>query len=495
MKRDNQKNIENKKSEEVRLRFAPSPTGFLHIGNLRTALFGFLIAKSQGGKFILRIEDTDEKREVEGAVKSLLDILSWIGIEFDEGPEIGGDFGPYVQTQRLDIYKKYSDELLDKGQAYRCFCSAERLEKMRADQTEAKLPPRYDRTCRDLNPEESLKRVEAGEKFVIRQKMPLSGEVKVFDELRGEITFQAHDLDDQVLIKSNGVPTYQFASVIDDYLMKISHVTRGDEWLASFPKNVLLYKAFNWKAPKFIHLPLLLNKDGGKLSKRQGDVFVEDYRAKGYIKEAIINFCALLGWHPQGNQEILSLEELKNNFSISGLGSSPAVFDLEKLDFFNAYYLRQKSEKELINLARPYLIEASLPIEGEKLEKAFLIARDRLKKLSDAPEAIGFFFNRPETEKDLIVWKNNTLETAKNNLTEILDFISKIEDNSWTKENLEEEVLAWIKREKEGRNGDYLWPLRTILSGLKNSPSPFEIAWVIGKEESLRRIKNLLIKI
>lgn len=495
MKRDNQKNIENKKSEEVRLRFAPSPTGFLHIGNLRTALFGFLIAKSQGGKFILRIEDTDEKREVEGAVKSLLDILSWIGIEFDEGPEIGGDFGPYVQTQRLDIYKKYSDELLDKGQAYRCFCSAERLEKMRADQTEAKLPPRYDRTCRDLNPEESLKRVEAGEKFVIRQKMPLSGEVKVFDELRGEITFQAHDLDDQVLIKSNGVPTYQFASVIDDYLMKISHVTRGDEWLASFPKNVLLYKAFNWKAPKFIHLPLLLNKDGGKLSKRQGDVFVEDYRAKGYIKEAIINFCALLGWHPQGNQEILSLEELKNSFSISGLGSSPAVFDLEKLDFFNAYYLRQKSEKELINLARPYLIEASLPIEGEKLEKAFLIARDRLKKLSDAPEAIGFFFNRPETEKDLIVWKNNTLETAKNNLTEILDFISKIEDNSWTKENLEKEVLAWIKREKEGRNGDYLWPLRTILSGLKNSPSPFEIAWVIGKEESLRRIKNLLIKI
>ena len=479
-------------NKEIRLRFAPSPTGFLHIGNLRTALFGYLIAKSQGGKFILRIEDTDEKREVEGAVKSLLDVLNWIGIKFDEGPEIGGDFGPYIQSQRLDIYEKYSQELLEKAKAYRCFCSAERLEKMRADQTEAKLPPRYDRACRDLSPEESLKRAGLGEKFVIRQKTPLEGEVKVFDELRGEIIFQAHDLDDQVLIKSNGVPTYQFASVVDDYLMKISHVTRGDEWLASFPKNILLYQAFNWAAPKFIHLPLLLNKGGGKLSKRQGDVFVEDYRAKGYIKEAIINFCALLGWHPKDDQEILSLEELENNFSISGLGSSPAIFDLEKLDFFNAYYLRQKSEKDLISLAKSYLLEANLPTEGEKLERAFLIARDRLKKLSDTPEAIEFFFSKPEAAEDLIVWKNNTLETAKNNLTEILDFISKIEDSFWTKENLEEEVLAWIKIEKEGRNGDYLWPLRTALSGLKNSPSPFEIAWVIGKEESLKRIKEVL---
>lgn len=482
----------NQENKEIRLRFAPSPTGFLHIGNLRTALFGYLIAKSQGGKFILRIEDTDEKREVEGAVKSLLDILNWIGIEFDEGPEIAGEFGPYIQSQRLEIYKKYSDKLLEEGKVYRCFCSAERLEKMRNDQAEAKLPPRYDRACRDLNPEDSLKRVEAGEKFVIRQKMPLSGEVKVFDELRGEIVFQAHDLDDHVLIKSNGVPTYQFASVVDDYLMKISHVTRGDEWLASYPKNILLYQAFNWQAPKFIHLPLLLNKTGGKLSKRQGDVFVEDYRAKGYIKEAIINFCVLLGWHPKGDQEILSLEELKNDFAISGLGSSPAIFDLEKLDFFNAYYLRQKSEKELLDLAKAYLIEAELPTEGEKLEKAFLIARDRLKKLSDAPEAIGFFFKKPKAEENLIVWKNNTLESAKNNLAEVLEFISKIEESDWTKENLEEEVLAWIKREKEGKNGDYLWPLRTALSGLKNSPSPFEIAWVIGKEESLKRIKDLL---
>lgn len=483
---------DNKDNQEVRLRFAPSPTGFLHIGNLRTALFGYLIAKSQAGKFILRIEDTDEKREVEGAVKSLLEILTWVGIEFDEGPEIGGEFAPYIQSQRSDIYQKYSNELLEQGKAYRCFCSAGRLEKMRNDQTEAKLPPRYDRACRDLSLEESLKRVEAGEKFVIRQKMPLSGEVKVFDELRGEIIFQAHDLDDQVLIKSNGVPTYQFASVIDDHLMKISHVTRGDEWLASFPKNILLYEAFNWLAPKFIHLPLLLNKGGGKLSKRQGDVFVEDYRAKGYIKEAIINFCALLGWHPQGNQEILSLEELKNNFSISGLGSSPAVFDLEKLDFFNAYYLRQKSEKELIDLAQPYLIEAGLPTKGEKLERAFLIARDRLKKLSDSPEALSFFFKKPEAEENLIIWKDNTLETAKNNLTEVLDFLAKIEENSWTKENLEEEVLGWIKREKDGRNGDYLWPLRTTLSGLKNSPNPFEIAWVIGKEESFKRIKEVI---
>ena len=479
-----------KDTKTPRLRFAPSPTGFLHIGNLRTALFGYLIAKSNGGEFILRIEDTDEKREVEGAVKSLIDILSWIGIKFDEGPEIGGKFGPYIQSQRLDIYKKYSDKLLAEGKAYRCFCSSERLESMREEQTLKKLPPRYDRACLDLSEEESLKRVEAGEKFVIRQKMPLEGEVKVYDELRGEIVFKAEDLDDQVLIKSNSVPTYQFASIVDDYLMEISIVTRGDEWLSSFPKNILLYEAFGFKAPKFIHLPLLLNKGGGKLSKRQGDVFVEDYREKGYLKEAILNFCALLGWHPKDDKEILSLDELKKSFSIEGLGVSPGVFDLEKLDFFNAYYLREKEVGELISLEKKYLEEAGLPVEGEKLEKALLIARDRLKKLSDIPESINFFFNEPEFEKELLAWKNLSLEDVKNNLEEVLSLLEKVEDAFWTKEDLEELVIAWIKEKKEGKNGDYLWPLRVSLSGLKNSPSPFEIAFVLGKEESLRRIKK-----
>lgn len=480
------------KNNEVRLRFAPSPTGFLHIGNLRTALFGFLISQNLKGKFILRIEDTDKKREVEGAIEKLIDIVSWIGIKFDEGPLIGGDYGPYIQTQRLDIYKKYYEQLLAEGKAYRCFCSEERLDKMREEQSLAKLPPRYDRACRDLSEEESLKRALAGEKFVIRQKLPLDGEIKVCDELRGEIVFKLSDLDDQVLIKSNGIPTYQFASVVDDHLMKISHVTRGDEWLASFPKNILLYQAFNWTAPKFIHLPLLLNKGGGKLSKRQGDVFVENYREKGYLKEAIINFSALLGWHPKSDQEILSLDEIIEMFSIKSIGSSPAIFDVDKLDYFNAYYLRKKTVSELIILAKNDLEKAGLESQGDFLEKAVFLAKDRIKKVSDLPELISFLFKKPVADESLIIWKNISLEAAKNNLREVFDFMLTL--NSWEKEDLEREVLKWIKENKDGRNGDYLWPLRTALSGLKNSPNPFEIAWVLGREESKKRVTDVLSK-
>lgn len=485
---------ENKSSDgkKVRLRFAPSPTGFLHVGNLRTALSGFLLAKSMKGDFILRIEDTDQKREVEGSVKSLIDILKWTGINFDEGPGIGGSFAPYTQTERLDIYKKYSDQLLAEGKAYRCFCSPERLDKMREDQKEAKLAPRYDRHCRDISTEESLTRANNGEAFVIRQKLPLDGEVEVYDEIRGKIIFNACDLDDHVLIKSNGVPTYQFANIVDDHLMEITHVTRGDEWLSSFPKNILLYQAFAWEAPIFIHLPLLLNKGGGKLGKRQGDVFVENYRQAGYLPEAIINFCALLGWHPKDDKEILSLEELKENFSISGLGSSPAVFDLEKLDYYNSYYIRQKSAKELISLSQEYLKEAGLPLSGDKLEKAVSLAKERLTKLSELPNNISFYFKRPEAEESLIVWKNISLEEAKRNLEEVFSFMLSL--GSWEKEVLEKETIEWIKENKEGKNGDYLWPLRTALSGLKNSPSPFEVSWALGREESISRVEKVLGK-
>ena len=480
-------------NNKVRLRFAPSPTGFLHIGNLRTAFFGYLIAKSQGGKFILRIEDTDSKREVEGAVESLLNILNWIGIELDEGPgEISGDFGPYIQSQRLGIYKEYVEKLLSEEKVYPCFCSEERLTKMREEQIAAKKAPGYDRHCRSLSKEDVMAKITAGEKYVIRQKMPLEGEVKVYDELRGEIIFKASELDDHVLIKSNGIPTYQFASVVDDHLMKISHVTRGDEWLGSFPKNILLYQAFGWQPPLFIHLPLLLNKTGGKLSKRQGDVFVEEYKSKGYLKEAIINFCALLGWHPKDDKEILSLKELEETFSISGLGSSPAVFDLEKLDYFNAYFIRQKKTEELSEILKPYLKEANLNIDDLRLENFVSLIKDRLKKLSDAPEAISFFFKLSEYDKELLAWKNMSPEEAKNNLSEVLQKLESFSESDWQKEKLELNILSWIKEEKEGKNGNYLWPMRVALSGLKNSPSPFEIAWALGKEESLLRIKTAL---
>jgi len=477
-------------NKKIRLRFAPSPTGFLHIGNLRTALFGYLLAKKLKGEFILRIEDTDQKRETEGAVKSLLDIMSWTGVEFDEGADIGGKYGPYIQSKRLKTYKKLSDKLIKEGKAYPCFCSEDDLKNMRAEQEAKKLPPRYNRTCRDLDKTEVDKKTKEGKSFVIRQKMPLDGEIKVYDELRGEIKFRASDLDDHVLIKSNGVPTYQFANIVDDHLMKISHVTRGEEWIPSFPKNVLLYQAFKWKTPKFIHLPLILNKEGGKLSKRQGDVFVEDYRTKGYLPEAIVNFCSLLGWHDKGDNEIHDLEALEDIFDLKGMGSSSAIFDLEKLDYFNGYYIRQKSIEELTELCLPYLEKANHKLEDEdRMSRYISLAQERMKKLEDVVEMTNFLFTLPNYEVELLKWKELSLEQVKGNLEKTKTKLEEI--NEWEVENLEKTIIGWIK-EEGGKNGDYLWPLRVSLSGLKNSPSPFEIAWALGKEDSLERIDKAL---
>ncbi|MDD3711032.1 MAG: glutamate--tRNA ligase [Patescibacteria group bacterium] len=480
---------------KIRLRFAPSPTGFLHIGNLRSALFGYLLAKSMGGDFILRIEDTDQKREVEGAVKSLLDVFSWVGIKFDEGPHIGGKYGPYIQTERLEIYQKYIKELLKKDGAYHCFCSAERLEEMRNKQQENKQAPKYDGHCRNLSKEEVDKKIKNGESYVIRQKIPQNIYVEVVDELRGKIVFKTADLDDHVLMKSNGIPTYQFANIIDDHLMEISHVSRGDEWLASFPKNALLYQAFGWELPKFIHLPLILNKGGGKLSKRQGDVFVEDYRNKGYLPEAIINFCALLGWHPKDDQEILSMDEIIKKFNISGMGSSPAVFDLEKLDYLNGYYLRQKNIEELSDLCRPYLIKEGLVDEKTDLKfihKVITVSQERLKKLEDINE-LSFYFFRDDIvyDENLLIWKNLSLKEVKNNLKELIPVLESLSENDWTKKKLEEIIFNYIKNNNK-KNGDYLWPMRVALSGEKNSPSPTEIAEILGKKKSLKRINNVI---
>ncbi|MCX6794789.1 MAG: glutamate--tRNA ligase [Candidatus Falkowbacteria bacterium] len=477
------------KNTKPRLRFAPSPTGFLHIGSLRAALFGYLLAKSQGGDLILRIEDTDQKREVTGATESLIKVLKIMGLEFDEGPHLGGKYGPYIQTQRLDIYHEYSDKLLAEGKVYRCFCSEERLTEMREAQEAKKEAPRYDRLCRDLSVAEAEAKIKAGEKFVIRQKMPLNGEVKVYDELRGEIIFKAADLDDHVLIKSAGIPTYQFANVVDDHLMEITQVTRGDEWLGSFPKNILLYRDFGWTPPKFIHMPLILNKvGGGKLSKRKGDVFVEDYLAKGYLPEALINFCVLLGWHPKSDQEIWTLAELKKEFSLAGMGASPAIFDTAKLDYYNSYYLRQKSVAELTKLCLPYLVKAGRDIgDLKRTEKFTALAQDRLKTLSEIGATTDFLFELPAYAPELLRWKILTLEEAKINLARLKSELEKINEGNWTKDRLEKTILTWIKG-IGGQNGDYLWPLRVALTGLKNSPSPFEVADALGRGESLRRL-------
>lgn len=484
--------------KKPRLRFAPSPTGFLHLGSLRAALFGYLLAKSLGGQFILRIEDTDEKREVEGAVDNLIKILNTVGITFTEGPHLGGKYGPYIQTERLEIYREHAAKLLKSGKAYRCFCSPERLTEMRTAQEAAKKPPRYDRLCRSISPEESEKRSESGEPFVIRQKMPLEGEVTVYDELRGEIKFPAADLDDHVLIKSNGVPTYQFANVVDDHLMEITHVTRAVEWLPSYPKNKLLYDDFGWTPPKFIHMPLILNKEGGKLSKRQGSVFVEDYLSSGYLVKALINFSVLLGWHPKSDQEFWTLDELEKEFSLEGLGASPAVFDVEKLDFFNSHYIREKTTEELTALCRPYLISSGKinnldSIPDDKLNKFIALSKDRLKKLSDITEVSAYLFELPSYSKESLRWKKISLEESLDRLKELSNRLESINGADWAKENLEETILSWIE-ERGGSKGDYLWPLRYALTGQQFSPGPFEVADALGKEESLNRVKIALNK-
>ncbi len=473
---------------KVRTRFGPSPTGFLHIGGLRTVLFDFLFTKSQGGKLILRIEDTDQKREVEGAAEKLIDILSWVGIKFDEGLDIGGKYGPYIQSQRLDIYKKHIEELLKLNGAYQCFCTPERLTKMREDQQKKKLPPKYDRACRDLSEDEVNKKIKAGEKFVIRQKLPLEGEIKVYDKLKGEIKFKAKDLDDHVLIKSSGIPTYQFANVVDDHEMEITHVLRGDEWIASFPKNILLYEAFGWKPPKFIHLPLVLDKNGGKLSKRQGDVAVEYFREKGYLPEALINFCALLGWHPKNDDEILNMDRLTKEFNIKGMGISPAIFDTEKLDYLNGYYIRQKSLDELVELCKPYL-KKNIKKSKEYLRKVIALEQERLKKLSEIGELTEFFFvDKLEYPDEMLAWKKLTVSAAKKNLKTVYELLEKIPEKNWTNDSIEDALMSYLKA-KELKVGEYLWPMRVALTGRKASPGPFDVAEVLGKEESLKRIK------
>ncbi|RLC37352.1 glutamate--tRNA ligase [Candidatus Falkowbacteria bacterium] len=495
--------------KNVRTRFAPSPTGYLHVGSLKTALFVYLLAKSMDGKAILRIEDTDQKRKVEGAVEKLIEILDWVGISFDEGPGLGGDYGPYIQTQRLEIYKNHIDELLAKKKAYYCFCTPERLDKMRAEQQKMKLPPRYDRKCRDLSQAEIEKKLKNQEKYVIRQKMPLTGIIKVYDELRGEIKFNAKELEDHVLLKSNGVPTYHLASVVDDRLMEISHVVRGEEWIPSLPKNILLYQAFNWTPPKFIHMPLTLNKGGGKLSKRQGDVAVEDYKTKGYLPEAIINFSVLLGWSPYGKisddkksgdkfSEIFSLKELEKAFNYKKIGTSGAVFDIEKLDYINGYYIRKKPLDELVDLCMPFLKKNLKKTTDKKrqtgkyIKKVVAIEQERLKILSEIGELTEFFFSdKLEYSQDLLLWKKMELKSVKSNLEKIIELLEKIPEQNWTNDSIEDSIYTYLKA-KELKVGEYLWPMRVALTGRKASPGPYDVAEILGKSECLRRIKNAI---
>lgn len=507
----------------IRVRFAPSPTGYLHVGGLRTALYAFLFAKKNGGVFILKIEDTDQKRFVEGAIENLIKVLDWAELFRDEGvftsieikddtaivvkskkyPGVmeTGEYGPYIQSEKLETYKQYAQKLIENGHAYYCFCDSKKLESMRQEQIAKKHPPIYDQHClKNLNADEIQKNLEDKKSYVIRLKTPKDETIIFSDIIRGEVKFNINLIDDQVLLKSDGYPTYHLANVIDDHDMRITHVIRGEEWLPSVPKHLLLYRYFGWEAPQFAHLPLLLNLDRTKLSKRQGDVAVEDYIKKGYLKEAIVNFTAFLGWHPgEGEtQELFTLEELVEKFDLTHVHKAGAVFDTKKLDWINSQYIKKLSVDDLYERALEFLEQkdfyqsaSSERRNAKYLKKVLTIEQKRLVKLSEAWEQDQFFFKDPEYNSELLKWKDSSIEDTKKQLSLAIDTLVRIDETNWNAEYLKN-ILMEVAGEKRG---ELLWPLRASLTGESKSPSPFETAWVLGKEESLKRIKDALKKL
>ena len=474
---------------EVRTRFAPSPTGYMHIGNLRTALYEYLIAKSQGGKFILRIEDSDQERQVEGAVDVIYNTMRMTGLKHDEGPDIGGDYGPYVQSERMGMYMDYAKELVEKGEAYYCFCTKERLESLKESNAEGAAFAKYDRHCLGLSKEEVQAKLDAGVPFVIRQKMPDSGTTTFSDVVYGDITVENTELDDQILMKADGFPTYNFANVVDDHLMHITHVVRGSEYLSSTPKYNLLYKAFGWEPPVYVHLPAVMRDAHHKLSKRHGDKSFEDLVREGYVVEAIVNYIALLGWSPSGTQEIFSLKELEENFDMAGLSKSPAIFDIKKLTWMNSEYLKAMDFDKFYALAEPKLKEA-LGDTDLDLKKIAALLQKRLETLNDIPGLVEFFKTLPEYGTELYTHKKMKTndEIALSSLEAALPVLENLED--WNTTSIHDALMALVG-ELGIKNGQLLWPVRTALSGEPTSPGgAMELADILGKEESLRRIRK-----
>lgn len=488
----------------IRDRFAPSPTGNVHVGSLRTALYNYLFAKKNNGQFLLRLEDTDRTRYEEGAVENLLGALMVTGVVPDEGlfEEDGkivqkGDYGPYIQSERLEIYKKYIDQLLENGQAYYCFCTKERLDEIREKQKRAGETPRYDGHCRNLPREEVEARVAAGEPYVIRLKLPEDHVVTFDDAVRGRIEINTNDLDDQVLIKTDGFPTYHFAVVVDDHLMGITHVIRGEEWLPSTPKHVYLYECFGWEQPQYVHLSNILNDDHKKLSKRQGDVSVGDFLKKGYLPEALINFLALLGWSPEDEQEIFSMDELVEAFDLSRINKSGAVFDRAKLDWMNAHYIKELPIEELTARMIPYLLDAGYITEAdiEKrmpwLEKVGELMRERLNYFAQVPEETKVLFDRNfeiTDQESLDLLKEETVPVLFNALVE------KITESDVVDTERAKAILKEIQKEHKAEKikGKMLYmPTRIMLTGEMHGPDLTLIMDVLGKEELLLRLDRM----
>ncbi len=475
---------------ENRVRFAPSPTGFLHVGGLRTALYNYLFAASTKGKLILRIEDTDQTRKVENAEENMLESLHWAGLSFDEGPHKEGDYGPYIQSQRIDIYKKHVQQLIDNNNAYYCFCTEDDLNKMREDQMARKEDPKYNGRCKNLSSEEIQEKLERGTPHVVRMKIDKNrDDFLINDIVRGEVRFKASQIDDQVLLKSDGFPTYHLANVVDDHLMKITHVIRGEEWLPSTPKHVQLYEYFGWKPPQFSHLPLLLNPDRSKLSKRQGDVATEDYRNKGFLPECLINFVALLGWNTQDDQEIFSKEELIQKFTLERVGKAGAVFDIDKLKWMNQQYIKQKSEDELLELLTPYLPEYVKKSETDHLKKILQIIRDYLVVLPDIKNHLDLFFNESPELTDAKLIEQISDEKPQQVFQ---SFVKQVEaQDKLSAENFGQ-IMKSVQKET-GIKGKNLWgSMRIAITQMEHGPDLSSVVDIFGKDKCLKIVKKIL---
>ena len=467
---------------EVRTRFAPSPTGYMHVGNLRTALYTYLIARHAGGKFILRIEDTDQGRLVEGAVDVIYKTMAECHLEHDEGPDVGGPVAPYVQTERRPFYGKYAELLMERGHAYRCFC-----EKTESEEDSGEFD-RADNPCRFLSAEESQRRADAGEPFVIRQRIPHEGSTTYHDEIRGDITTENSSLDDQVLIKRDGLPTYNFANVIDDHMMGITHVVRGSEYLSSAPKYNLLYEGFGWEVPRYVHCPPVMRDATNKMSKRHGDPSYEDLIAQGYLTDAVLNYVALLGWSPRGEREIYSLDELKEIFDIAGISKSPAIFDINKLRYFNAEYIRSMSPEEFAKVAEPYIRQA---VKNPAINPADIAAllQQRTEVLTEIPEKLDFFDELPEYGTELFVHKKS--KSDENSSREVLEQIVPMFESleAWNDENILDAMVK-LAESTGAKNAKIMWPVRIAAAGKAVTPGgAVEICRILGKEETLRRLR------
>lgn len=478
-------------SARVRVRFAPSPTGWLHVGGLRTALYNYLFARANSGDYLLRIEDTDRQRYVEGATDNLLETLRWAGLTHDEGPDVGGPCGPYVQSERLALYREHVDRLVETGAAYPCFCTVEDLETMRSKDEHGVAAQAYDRRCRMLDADEVRKRLEAGTPHVIRLAVPLIGEVTLVDAIRGPVSFNCNVIDDQVLMKSDGFPTYHLANVVDDHLMGITHVIRGEEWLPSTPKHILLYQSFGWDVPVFAHLPLLLNADRTKLSKRQGDVAVEDYRAKGFLPEALVNFIALLGWNVSGDREMYSLEDLVKVFTLDGVSKAGAVFDLDKLHWFNGQYIRTLPLDALTALCLPHLESAGLHGRTEGQVRTIIESVTKYLTLpGDAVEHARFYFESDVTPENDDAAALVTSDAARTVITHLLEAAEHPVE--WNRQVFKD-LLKQVQTSSGSKGAALYMPVRIALTGRTHGPDLPLIAEVFGREVCRQRLAAALV--